>query len=124
MSRDVFDVIADPTRRRILELLREREHAVGQLVDTLGAPQPNVSKHLRILAEAGLVRARIAGPRRLYAMEPSRLRELDAWLAPFREIWADRLDALERHLDAGRGNAPGDPHPKPTDEHHQDKERA
>lgn len=99
MTRDVFDVIADPTRRRILDLLREGERPVGDLVTTLGAAQPNVSKHLRVLGEAGLVRARVAGPRRLYALEAARLHQLEAWLAPFREIWADRLDALERQLD-------------------------
>lgn len=107
VSRDVFDVIADPTRRRILELLRAGESPVGELVVALGAAQPNVSKHLRVLDDAGLVRARISGPRRVYALQPARLRELEAWLAPFREIWADRLDALERRLD-DTGDASGD----------------
>jgi DNA-binding transcriptional ArsR family regulator len=97
---EVFAVIGDPTRRRILELLRERERSVGELVADLDLPQPNVSKHLRVLNAASLVRARIDGPRRHYTLEPSGLRDLDAWLAPFREIWADRLDALERHLDS------------------------
>lgn len=96
---EVFTVIGDPTRRRILELLRERERSVGELVTELQIPQPNVSKHLRVLGRAALVRARTDGPRRHYALEPEGLRDLDAWLAPFREIWADRLDALERHLD-------------------------
>jgi DNA-binding transcriptional ArsR family regulator len=124
MTRDVFDVIADPTRRRILELLREGERPVGELVVTLGAAQPNVSKHLRVLGEAGLVRARVAGPRRVYALEPARLGELEAWLAPFREIWADRLDALERRLDDAREDAPGDLPAEPTGDHDFDKERA
>jgi len=98
-ARDVFEVIADPTRRRILELLREGERPVGSLVDALGLAQPNVSKHLRVLDAASLVRVRVDGPRRHYGLEPGGMRELEAWLQPFREIWADRLDALERHLD-------------------------
>lgn len=98
-TRDVFDVIADPTRRRILDVLRESERPVGELVEILGVAQPNVSKHLRVLDEAALVRVRVDGPRRHYALDTGGLRDLDAWLAPFREIWADRLDALERHLD-------------------------
>lgn len=97
-ERDVFEVVADPTRRRILDLLRDGERPVGELVDALGVAQPNVSKHLRVLADAELVRVRVDGARRHYALEPRGLGELDAWLAPFREIWADRLDALERHL--------------------------
>jgi len=109
MTRDVFDVIADPTRRRILDLLREGERPVGELVATLGAAQPNVSKHLRVLGEAGLVRADVRGPRRVYALQPARLTELEAWLAPFREIWADRLDALERRLDGAAGDHDKEP---------------
>ncbi|MCY1157464.1 MAG: winged helix-turn-helix transcriptional regulator [Citricoccus sp.] len=99
VDAEVFTVIGDPTRRRILELLREREWSVGELVTELKVPQPNVSKHLRVLDRAALVRVRTDGPRRHYVLEPEGLRDLDAWLAPFREIWADRLDALERHLD-------------------------
>ena len=98
-DRDAFTVIGDPTRRQILDLLRGGERPVGELVAALGVSQPNVSKHLRVLDEASLVRIRIDGPRRHYALDPDGLRDLDAWLAPFREIWADRLDALERHLD-------------------------
>lgn len=97
--RDVFEVLADPTRRRILDLLRDGEHTVGDLVTALGAAQPNVSKHLRMLDAAALVRVRVDGPRRHYGLVPGRLRELDLWLAPFREIWADRLDEFERYLD-------------------------
>lgn len=97
--RDVFEVLADPTRRRILDLLRDGERTVGELVDALGAAQPNVSKHLRMLDAAALVRVRVDGPRRHYGLAPTRLREIDTWLAPFREIWADRLDELERYLD-------------------------
>lgn len=98
-SREVFTVIGDPTRRHILDLLRGGERSVGELVTELAVPQPSVSKHLRVLDEAALVRVRVDGPRRLYTLAPEALRELDAWLTPFREIWADRLDALERHLD-------------------------
>ena len=98
-TRDVFSVIADPTRRQILDLLCQREMGVGELVETLGLAQPSVSKHLRTLGEADLVRVRVDGPRRHYRLRPDRLRELDEWLAPYRQRWADRLDALERHLD-------------------------
>lgn len=101
VQREVFAVIGDPTRRRILDLLRGGERSVGELVAALGITQPNVSKHLRVLDEAALVRVRIDGPRRHYALDPEGLRDLEAWLAPFREIWADRLDALEHHLDEG-----------------------
>lgn len=106
VGRDVFTVVADPTRRRILHLLTRREWSVGELVEALDVPQPNVSKHLRVLAEADLVRIRADGPRRHYELQPARLRELEAWLAPFREIWADRLTALERHLDAPPDHEP------------------
>ena len=98
-TRDIFSVIADPTRRQILDLLCQREMGVGELVETLGLAQPNVSKHLRTLGEADLVHVRIDGPRRHYRLRPDRLRELEEWLAPYRRIWTDRLDALERHLD-------------------------
>ena len=94
-----FDVLAEPTRRRILDLLLEGERPVGELVDVLRVAQPNVSKHLRALNDAGLVRVRPDGQRRIYALRAEPLRELDAWLAPYRRVWADRLDALERHLD-------------------------
>jgi DNA-binding transcriptional ArsR family regulator len=97
---EVFDVLTDPSRRRILDLLREREHLVGELVDDLGLSQPGVSKHLRVLREAGLVRVRIDAQRRWYGLEPAPLAEVDRWLAPYRRYWADRLDLLERHLDA------------------------
>jgi DNA-binding transcriptional ArsR family regulator len=95
----VAEVIAEPHRRRVLDLLLERERAVGELVDDLGISQPGVSKHLRILREAGLVEVRVDGKRRLYALNPEPLLELDVWLAPYRQRWAARLDALERHLD-------------------------
>ena len=95
-----FEVLAEPNRRRILDLLRSEERAVGALVDDLAISQPAVSKHLRVLREAGLVDVRVDAQRRLYRVRPEPLRELDAWLAPYRVMWADRLDDLERHLDA------------------------
>lgn len=98
-TRDLFSAIADPTRRQILDLLCQREMGVGELVETLGLAQPNVSKHLRTLGEAELVHVRVDGPRRHYRLRPDRLQELEEWLAPYRRMWADRLDALERHLD-------------------------
>ncbi|WP_219417628.1 ArsR/SmtB family transcription factor [Pseudonocardia nigra] len=95
-----FDVLAEPTRRRILDLLRERPRLVGELTAELGLSQPGTSKHLRVLREAGLVRVRADAQRRWYELDPAPLAEVDAWLAPYRWMWADRLDALERHLDA------------------------
>jgi DNA-binding transcriptional ArsR family regulator len=95
-----FDVLADPTRRRILDLLLERPRLVGELTDQLGLSQSGTSKHLRVLREAGLVRVRRDAQRRWYELRPDPLTELDDWLAPYRRLWAGRLDALERHLDA------------------------
>jgi DNA-binding transcriptional ArsR family regulator len=94
-----WSAIADPQRREMLALLLERPRAVGELVDRLGLSQPGTSKHLRVLREAGLVRARQEAQRRVYALEPGPLAELDVWLAPYRRLWNERLDALERHLD-------------------------
>lgn len=99
MAMEIFMAIADPVRRDILALLRQGEQAAGTLVDTLELPQPNVSKHLKALREAGLVNIRVDGPRRLYSLDPKPLAELDAWLAPYREFWAGKLDALGDHLD-------------------------
>jgi DNA-binding transcriptional ArsR family regulator len=93
-----FEVVAEPTRRRILDLLVDREHAVGELVDGLRVSQPAVSKHLKVLREAGLVSARVDAQRRLYAIRPDPLKEIDAWLAPYRSMWESSLDALEAHL--------------------------
>jgi DNA-binding transcriptional ArsR family regulator len=95
-----FTLIADPHRRAILDLLREGERPVGELVDSLGLAQPAVSKHLRVLREAGVVRARVDAQRRVYRIDPRPLRELDAWLAPYRALWNESLDALEYELDA------------------------
>lgn len=92
-------VLAEPTRRRIVDALRVRESSVGDLVGRLGMSQPAVSKHLRILRDAGVVSSRPAAQQRIYRLEPEPFRELDAWLAPYRRLWNTHLDALERHLD-------------------------
>jgi DNA-binding transcriptional ArsR family regulator len=94
----IFDALADPARRRILALLNDGEQAAGSLVDALRLPQPNVSKHLKVLREAGLVRVRGDAQRRLYSIDPAPLAELDAWLAPYRRFWDAKLDALGDHL--------------------------
>jgi DNA-binding transcriptional ArsR family regulator len=95
-----FEVLAEPNRRRIVELLGTAERPVGELVDRLGISQPAVSKHLRALREAGLVAVRADAQRRLYRVRAEPLRAVDEWLAPYRRLWASRLDDLERHLDA------------------------
>ena len=102
MTATTFELVAEPTRRRILDLLRERGRPVGELVKLVGLSQPGVSKHLRLLREAGLVRVRRDGQRRWYELEPKPLAELDEWLEPYRELWQDRLDRLERHLEETR----------------------
>jgi DNA-binding transcriptional ArsR family regulator len=96
----VWSALADPHRRAVLELLLERPRPVGDLVRRLELSQPATSKHLRVLRDAGLVRVTQDAQRRVYALEPGPMAELDAWLAPYRRLWSDRLDALERHLDA------------------------
>jgi len=94
-----FDVLAEPARRDILDLLREGERSVGELVDRLALSQPGVSKHLRVLRDAGLVVVRPDAQRRWYGLRAEPLAEIDAWLGPYRRYWSGRLDALERHLD-------------------------
>jgi DNA-binding transcriptional ArsR family regulator len=94
-----FDVLAEPHRRRILDELLAQPRSVGELVDLLGLSQPQASKHLRVLREAGLVSVRPEAQRRRYALRPEPLLEIEAWLAPYRKLWAGRLTALERHLD-------------------------
>jgi DNA-binding transcriptional ArsR family regulator len=94
----VMEALAEPSRRRIVELLREGELSVGDLVGGTGLAQPAVSKHLRVLKEAGLVDVRRDAQRRLYRIRPQPLAELDAWLEPYRRLWNERLDLLERHL--------------------------
>jgi DNA-binding transcriptional ArsR family regulator len=96
---EVFEALAEPNRRRILDFLLERERPVNDLVSLLRVSQPAVSKHLRVLRDAGLVEARTDAQRRLYRVRPGPLRELDDWLAPYRTMWASRLDALESHLE-------------------------
>lgn len=96
---EIFTALADPVRRDLLALLRDGEQPAGTLVEAVGLPQPNVSKHLKTLRDAGLVSMRVDGPRRLYRLNPAPLRELEEWLAPYRAFWADRLDALGDHLD-------------------------
>jgi len=100
MTTAAFEVLAEPNRRHILDLLRERERAVGDLVDQLAVSQPAVSKHLRVLREAGFVEVRAYAQRRLYRVRAEPLRAIDEWLEPYRRLWASRLDDLERHLDA------------------------
>jgi DNA-binding transcriptional ArsR family regulator len=102
MTVTTFELVAEPTRRRILDLLREHARPVGELVKLVGLSQPGVSKHLRLLREAGLVRVRRDGQRRWYELDPEPLAELDEWLEPYRELWQDRLDRLERHLEETR----------------------
>ncbi len=95
-----FEVLAEPHRRQILDLLRDDERSVGELVDRLALSQPAVSKHLRVLREAGMVAVRVDAQRRRYRLRPAPLAEVDAWIAPYRRFWTDRLDALELYLDA------------------------
>jgi DNA-binding transcriptional ArsR family regulator len=93
-----FEVLVEPNRRKILELLAERERPVGELVRSLSVSQPAVSKHLRVLREEGFVDSRIDAQRRLYSLRPQRLREIDEWLDPYRALWDRSLDALEHQL--------------------------
>ena len=94
-----FDVIAEPNRRAILSLLASSERSVREIEQRLRLPQPSVSKHLRVLREAGFVESTVDAQRRLYRLKPEPLQEMDAWLAPFRRFWSAHVDALERHLD-------------------------
>ena len=97
----LLEVLAEPRRRSILDTLRRGESSVGVLVDELGVSQPLVSKHLRVLREAGLVTVRVDGQRRLYRLRAEPLAELDAWLEPYRQLWNGSLDRLEAHLKNG-----------------------
>jgi DNA-binding transcriptional ArsR family regulator len=94
-----FAILAEPNRRAILSLLASSEQSVGEIERRLKMPQPSVSKHLRVLREAGFVEARVEAQRRVYRIRPEPLMEVDAWLAPFRQFWTVHVDALERHLD-------------------------
>ena len=95
----VFDIIAEPNRRAILSLLVLSQQSVGAIERQLGMPQTTVSKHLRVLREAGFVESTVDAQRRLYRLKPEPLQEIEAWLAPFRRFWSAHVDALERHLD-------------------------
>jgi DNA-binding transcriptional ArsR family regulator len=99
VALEVLEVIAEPTRRRILDAVRERECSVSDLVGQVGMHQPGVSRHLKVLRDAGLVEVRRDAQRRIYRLRAEPLMELDAWLEPYRAHWAGRLDALERHLE-------------------------
>lgn len=94
-----FAIIAEPNRRAILKLLASSEHSVGEIERQLHMPQTSVSKHLRVLREAGLVESRVEAQRRVYRIRPEPLKEVDAWLDPFRRFWSAHVDALERHLE-------------------------
>ena len=94
-----FGIISEPNRRDILSLLASSERSVGEIELELGMSQPSVSKHLRVLRDAGFVEARVDAQRRVYRIRPEPLMEIEAWLAPFRRLWSAHVDALERHLD-------------------------
>jgi DNA-binding transcriptional ArsR family regulator len=100
-----MQALADPTRRRIVELLAEGERSAGELAAEFRTSRPGVSRHLRVLREHGLVRAREQGQRRLYSLDPTPLAELDSWLARYRPFWANRLDALDTELKRRRREA-------------------
>jgi DNA-binding transcriptional ArsR family regulator len=95
----VFEIIAEPNRRAILGLLISSQQSVGEIEHQLGMPQPTVSKHLRVLRDAGFVESKVDAQRRLYRLKPEPFREMDAWLAQFRRFWSAHIDALERHLE-------------------------
>ncbi|MES2176624.1 MAG: metalloregulator ArsR/SmtB family transcription factor [Gemmatimonadota bacterium] len=97
--QSVFEIIVEPNRRAILRLLATAEQSVGEIERQLRMPQPTVSKHLRVLREAGFVESTVDAQRRLYRLKAESLQEVDDWLAPFRRFWSDHVDALERHLD-------------------------
>jgi DNA-binding transcriptional ArsR family regulator len=99
MPADTFAVLAEPTRRQILDELCASESSVGDLVDALSVSQPTMSKHLKVLREAGFVSCRTAAQQRIYRIEPGRFVEFDEWLQPYRRLWTKHLDALARHLD-------------------------
>jgi DNA-binding transcriptional ArsR family regulator len=105
MLETIWSALAEPSRRAVLDLLVQRPRTVNEVVDALGLAQPTVSKHLKVLREAGLVRVSADAQRRIYAIEPAPLAALDDWLAPYRLLWNDGLDALGRHLDANPDSA-------------------
>ena len=98
----IFEILAEPNRRRVLDLLREQDLTVGELVQELDMSQPAVSKHLRVLRDAGLVEAEVDAQRRVYRLRAEPLADVDAWLAPYRKFWRGKLAALQRHLASDR----------------------
>jgi DNA-binding transcriptional ArsR family regulator len=110
-ASQLWTALADPHRRTIVALLLERPRSVGEIVEACGLSQPSTSKHLKVLREAGLVRVRQDAQRRVYALDPAPIAELDAWLAPYRKLWNESLDALGRRLDEA-SDAPAKPTPK------------
>ena len=112
----VFEVIAEPNRRAILSLLASSEQSVGEIERQLHMPQPTVSKHLRVLRDAGFVESTVDAQRRLYRLKPEPLQEIDAWLAQFRRFWSAHVDALERHLDRMDQATPTKPTKRKTKE--------
>jgi DNA-binding transcriptional ArsR family regulator len=106
VTASVYEALADPTRRRLLDLLRDRERTAGELAADFAVSRPAVSRHLRVLRESGLVRWRGEAQRRVYMLDPAPLATLDEWLEPFRDVWAEHLDRLEQHLEHART----DPH--------------
>jgi DNA-binding transcriptional ArsR family regulator len=119
-----FAIIAEPNRRTILSLLAVSERSVGEIERRLRMPQTSVSKHLRVLREAGFVEARVEAQRRVYRLRPDPLMEVDAWLAPFRRLWTTHLDALERHLDrVEQASKPRDLQPSKPQRMKEGKER-
>ena len=99
---DVHAAVADPTRRQILELLSAGDRPAGELADAFPVSRPAISRHLRVLREAGLVRVRVDRQQRIYALDPAPLEQLDAWLEPYRRFWVNRLDALDTEIWRGR----------------------
>ncbi|MFD3841331.1 ArsR/SmtB family transcription factor [Streptomyces sp. NPDC058642] len=108
----LWTALADPHRRTIVALLLERPRPVGEIVEECGLSQPNTSKHLKVLRQAGLVRVRQDAQRRVYALDPAPIAALDAWLAPYRRLWNTSLDALGRRLDETAPDDPEEPSPK------------
>ncbi len=96
---ETWTALVDPTRRAVLDVLLEGEQPVGEIVDRLRLSQPQASKHLRVLREAGLVRVRKDAQRRVYSLDPGPIADVDAWLSPYRRLWNDSLDRLEQHLE-------------------------
>ena len=119
-----FEIIAEPSRRAILSLLVSSQQSVGEIERQLRMPQPAVSKHLRVLREAGFVESTVDAQRRLYRLKPEPLQEVDAWLAPFRRFWSAHVDALERHLDRMDRMSQSTPTKKKTRRGRRDPSRA